>query len=204
MALDSYSGLQEAALSVVGREGDSSLTAYLPVAIALVEAKLNRNLRVAEMEATSTGTSTNGVLALPTDFIAWRRVEASPYGSLAFQEPNFLASQYPNGGEGPFPKFFTIQGSTMTIYPTYTGEISLDYYQKIPALSDSSTSNWLLAAHPDIYLFMTASELYAFAKNYEEAQVWNQRGMTAVEELTAFDKFRRYSRISARVKGPTP
>jgi hypothetical protein len=203
MDLSSYSGLQEAALSVVGREGDSSLTAYAPVAIALAEAKLNRNLRVAEMEASSTGTSENGVLALPTDFVGWRRVEAYPYGPLEFQEPNFLASQYPTGS-GAFPKFFTIQGSTLTVYPTYTGEIALDYYQKIPALSDGNTSNWLLSSHPDIYLFLTVSELYAFAKNYEEAVTWNQRGMTAVEEVGTFDKAKRYSRVSARVKGPTP
>ncbi|EIM25749.1 phage adaptor protein [Microvirga lotononidis] len=203
MALDSYSGLQEAALSVVGREGDSSLTAYAPTAISLVEAKLNRHLRVAEMEATSTGTSDNGMLALPTDYTGWRRVEAFPYGPLEFQEPNFLASRFPNG-EGGVPKYFTIQGAALITYPAYAGEIALDYYQKIPALSDINTSNWLLSKHPDVYLFLTVSELYAFAKNYEEAVTWNQRGMTAVEEVNTLDKSKRYSRISVRVKGPTP
>jgi hypothetical protein len=203
MDLSSYSGLQEAALSVVGREGDSSLTAYAPIAVTLAHAKLNDNLQVMEMEATSTGTSDNGVVALPDDFAGWRRVEAYPYGPLEFQEPNYLAHRYPTGAGG-CPAFFTIQGGSLVTYPTYTGEITLDYYQRIPALSDSNPSNWLLVRRPDIYLFLTVSELYAFAKNYEEAVTWNQRGMTAVEEVNTKDKAKRYSRVSARVKGPTP
>lgn len=203
MDLYSFSGLQEAALAVVAREGDSALAAYAPVAVALAEAKLNRNLRVAEMEASAVGTSENGVLALPDDYAGWRRVEVFPYGPLAFQEPDFLASEYPSGA-GASPKYFTIQGANLITYPSYTGEVSLDYYQMIPALSDSNTINWLLYAHPDIYLFLTVSELYAFAKNYDEAMTWNQRGMTAVAEVNSLDKAKRYSRVTARVKGPTP
>jgi hypothetical protein len=29
------------------------------------------------------------------------------------------------------------------------------YSQKVPALSDSATTNWLLTSHPDAYLFGT-------------------------------------------------
>lgn len=203
MDLSSYSGLQEAALSVVGREGDSSLTAYAPVAVALAEAKANGNLQVAQMENSVVGTSTNGLLTLPEDFAGWRRVEAYPHGPLEFQEPNWLAARYPTG-EGGLPKFFTIQGSNLITYPYFTGEVTLDYFQRIPPLSEVNPSNWLLSYRPDVYLFLTVSELYAFAKNYEEAVTWNQRGMTAVEEVNKRDISRRYSRIKARVKGPTP
>lgn len=203
MALSTYAELQSTAIDVMGRVGDTALTAYAPVAVALAEAKINRKLRVMEMEANATGVSTNGVLALPSDFAGWRRVEAMPYGPLEFQEPDYLASQYPTG-EGGTPKFFTVQGSNLTTYPAYTGSVSLDYYQRVPALSDTNTSNWLLANHPDIYLFLTLSELNAYAKDADAALLWNQRGMAAVEEVNTDDKMKRYSRVSARVKGPTP
>lgn len=203
MALSTYSELQATALDVIGRTGDAALTAYAPVAVLLAEAKINRKLRVMEMEANATGSSTNGVIALPTDFAGWRRVEASPYGPLQFQEPDYLAARYP-AGEGGIPTFFTIQGTNLITYPAYTGDVSLDYYQRIPALSDTAPTNWVLTNHPDIYLFLTLSELNAYAKDAEAALMWNQRGITAVEEVNTDDKTKRYSRVAARVKGPTP
>lgn len=203
MALSTYSELRSAALNVVGREGDAALVAYVPVAVDLAHAKINGNLQVGQMEASTTGTSTNGVLALPSDFLSARRVEAVPYGPLEFLTPEAASSYYP-GTSGGSPAYYTIQGTNLVTYPPYTGNVSLDYYQQIPALSDSNPTNWLLAVRPDIYLFLTVSELYAFAKNYEEASVWNQRGMTAVEEVMRQDMNRRYANASIRVKGPTP
>jgi hypothetical protein len=203
MALSTYTDLQETALDVIGRTGDAGLTAYVPVAITLVEAKLNRNLRVAEMEANAIGASTNGLLALPADYLAWRRVEAVPYGPLDYVTPDYGSSEYPSVGSGA-ARFFTIQGSNLATFPSYTGEVSLDYYQRIPSLSNSSPSNWLLAAHPDVYLFMTLMELNAYTKDSDAASLWNDRAAAAVDELRTADRIKRYSRVSARVKGPTP
>jgi hypothetical protein len=50
MDLNTYSGLQETSLSVVGRDGDTALMAYVPVAVTLAEAKINGNLQVGRME----------------------------------------------------------------------------------------------------------------------------------------------------------
>jgi hypothetical protein len=203
MALSNYSDLQETALDVIGRTGDTSLTAYAPVAIALVEAKLNRNLRVSEMEDTATLTGTGGDYALPSDFAAWRQVRIASYGPLEYVTPDWASDAYPTN-EGGVSQFFTVKGSTLTTYPASSSDIILDYYQKIPALSDSNTTNWLLSSHPDVYLFLTLSELNTYTKDPEAALLWNQRGMTAVEEVRTADRIKRYSRVTARVKGPTP
>jgi hypothetical protein len=203
MALSNYSDLQETALDVIGRTGDTSLTAYAPVAIALVEAKLNRNLRVSEMEDTATLTGTGGDYALPDDFADWRQVRIASYAPLEYVTPDWASDTYPTGGSG-IPRFFTIKGSTLTVFPASSSSVILDYYQKIPPLSDSLPSNWLLGSHPDVYLFMTLSELCTYTKDPEAALLWNQRGMTAVEEVRTADRIKRYSRVTARVKGPTP
>lgn len=203
MALGTYSELQSTVLTVMDREGDAVLTAYLPVAIALTEAKLNRKLRVADMETTVTGASSNGLLTLPDDFAAARRVEAYPYGPLAPVTPDYAAAQYPSGGGG-IPRYYTIQGSTLTTYPYYTGDVTLDYYAKIPALSNTSPTNWLLSSHPDLYFFWVLCEAYAFIKDAETALVWNQRGAVTADEINAADQAKRYSNVSVRVKGPTP
>lgn len=203
MALSTYSELQASVLNWLARDSGDAIAAAIPDAIRLVEAKLNRNLRVAQMEATVTGTSTNGLLTLPTDFIAARRVEAYPYGPLELVMPDYVSNRYPSG-EGGIPSFYTIQGTTLATFPAYTGEVTLDYYQSIPALSDNNPTNWLLASHPDVYLFLVLSEMNAFTKNAEAALLWNQRGKVALDEMTAQDTAKRYSNVSVRVKGPTP
>lgn len=203
MPLSTYADLQETALDVIGRTGDAGLTAYAPVAITLVEAKLNRNLRVGEMEETTTLTGSGGDYALPSDFLAWRQVRIASCGPLEFVTPDWASDAFPTGAGG-VPRFFTVKGSTLTVYPSASSSVLLDYYQAIPALSDAAPTNWLLAAYPDIYLFMTLIELNAYTKDSDAASLWNDRAAAAVDELRTADRIKRYSRVSARVKGPTP
>ena len=53
------------------------------------------------------------------------------------------------------PMFYAHSESQFELYPTpdqaTTAEIL--YYQKVPALSDSNTTNWLLSYAPDVYLY---------------------------------------------------
>lgn len=203
MALSTYSDLQTTALEVMGREGDAALIAYAPTAILLAEAKLNRHLRVGETEGTTTLAGTGGVFPLPADYAQWRQVRDASFGPLEFVTPDWASDTYPTG-QGGVPRFFTVKGSALTTFPATSSSVILDYYQKIPSLSASAPSNWLLTGHPDVYLFFTLSELNAFAKDADAALLWNQRGMAALEEVKTADLSKRYSRVSARVKGPTP
>lgn len=203
MALGTYSELQSTVLTVMDREGDAVVTAYLPVAIALAEAKINRNLRVGDMEASATLTASGGVATLPTDFAAARRVEVQPYGPLEPVMPEYAAFAHPARESGP-PAAYTIRGDTLTTFPAYSGSVALDYYKRIPALSNTNTTNWLLTKHPDLYFFLTLSEAYAFIKDGETALLWNQRGIASIGEIVKDDTERRYSGASIRVRGATP
>jgi hypothetical protein len=203
MALSTYSELQAAVLNWMARDSTDTIAAIVPDAIRLAEAKFNRLLRVAEMEANSTGSSTNGVFALPVDFLAARRVEASPYGALEPVLPDWAASAYPTRESG-IPAYYTIQGLTLTTYPTYTGDVSVDYYAAIPALSDAEPSNWLLAAYPDLYLFMTLAETCAFTQDVDKGAMWSQRAVLSITEINAQDSLRRFPSARIRTLGPTP
>lgn len=50
---------------------------------------------------------------------------------------------------------------------------SLTYYTKIPALSISNTSNWLLSDHPDLYLYGTLVQTAPYLREDERVSVWN-------------------------------
>ena len=205
MALSTYSALQTSALNWLARDASDSpaLAAAMPDCIALVEAKINRHLRTGDMETATTLTGTNGVFTLPVDFGGARLVTSDTYGPLEQAGDEWAASAYPMDAS-TVPAYYAIQGNTLKTYPAFSGILTLRYFKAVPGLSDVAPSNWLLTAHPDVYLFLTISEAYGFVQNIEAAQVYNQRGMTAAEEIKSQDLARRFINPSIRVKGPTP
>jgi hypothetical protein len=57
------------------------------------------------------------------------------------------------------------------------------YLSRIPELSDSVPTNWLLAKHPDVYLYGSLMELAGFSKSAEEIKRWSQAYTTTIEEI---------------------
>lgn len=49
----------------------------------------------------------------------------------------------------------------------------LTYYAKIPALSDSAATNWLLSDSPDLYLYGTLVQTAPYLRDDERVPVWN-------------------------------
>lgn len=205
MALDTYANLQTAIISYAFRTGDSEFTAAVPDFITLVESRLNRVLRVREMEAAATLTLTNSAGTLPTDYLEFRRVVAntSPTTPLELVTPDFASTEYGTTYSG-FPVHFTIIGSTLTVYPSTTATVALSYYQKIPALSDSSTANWLLAKAPELYLYGALVEAAPFMMDDGRTQTWGTLFQKALKDLQDADTGARYARAVSRVSGPTP
>jgi hypothetical protein len=203
MAISTYTQLKEALTFWAGREGDTTILSGLERAISLVEARFNRVLRVSDMEAQATGTTSSGIIDLPSDFLAVRRVEVSPYGTLQLAPPKLAADEFPSR-TGSYPRFYSILGLSMEIIPDTTSTVTLDYYQKIPALSDDAPTNWLLTDHPDLYLYATLGELAALGKNAPEAAAWLARGDAILNEIITLDRAKRYSDAIVGIKGPTP
>ena len=71
MAITTYAELQTA----IGNWLDHSLfTARIPEFITLFEACANRRLRVRQQETSTNLTPSGGSVALPSDYLSWRRV----------------------------------------------------------------------------------------------------------------------------------
>jgi hypothetical protein len=201
MAITSYSELQAA----IGNWLDHSLfAARTPEFIALFEAAANRRLRVREQEASTMLTPSSGAATLPADYLMWRRVTwtGSPRVELQYVHPSYLQAAYPSS-PSDVPRIFTIEGATMKVRPLDATTLELDYFQKIPALSDSTTTNWLLAAHPDLYLFGALVEAEVFGVNDERAPLWKARRDEIFDEI---EKLSNKSRGAGamRVMGVTP
>src|SRR5512139_1743668 len=173
MSITTYSQLKTAAAGWLSR-GD--LTTVIPDFITLAESEFNRKLRVRQMMVTqSSSPSTAGKFSLPTDFLTWRNVvwTGSPRAVLDYLDPQMLEAVNPAQNANT-PQFFSILGTTdgvgtVNVTPVSTTAIDFTYYQKITALSTSNTTNWLLTAHPDVYLAGALVEAYAFQKDYDQA-----------------------------------
>lgn len=204
MALDSYANLKTAIATWAMRTGDEEYEAAIPDFIGMVELRLNRTLRVAEMETTGPVALTDGGGALPADFLEARRaVAGSPSYALELVAPGFATDEHPTN-YGGYARHFSVIGNTLQTYPASTGPVALTYYAKIPALSDANPSNWLLETAPDLYLYGALLEGSPFMLDDPRLQTWTLLFTKGVTDLQNADKGKRWTGSRARVSGPTP
>ena len=145
-----------------------------------------------------------GQAALPSDYLAWRRVTwtGQTRNELQLVHPSYLQAAFPTM-PADVPRIFTIEGKTLKILPLDATPLELDYFQKIPALSDAAPSNWLLAAHPDVYLFGSLVEAEMFGVNDERAPAWKARRDEIFDEIEKLGNKTRGAG-AVRVMGVTP
>jgi len=186
MAISTYTELLAAGANWLARD---DLTARFPEFVTLCEAKLNRILFVRQMETRSTTTvdttdTEPEFITLPTDFQTMRRVRLSGVTGkprLSFMTQTQLDDyRYSIDNVSGQPVYFTIMGTEMELAPTPNQNYTLEmvYRKNIPALASNST-NWLLTAAPDIYLYGSLLESAPYIKEDGRIQVW-ATGFSAV------------------------
>ena len=72
-------------------------------------------------------------------------------------------------------------------------EIVAVYLRKLPRLSDTNASNWLLDAHPDLYRYMSLAGAESWLKNDERIKVWATRAGTILQSVVTRDQDERHS-----------
>jgi hypothetical protein len=201
---NTYSGLKSSIAEWLARS--DLTTAQVEDIILMFEKEANRNLRVRQMETSTSLTPASGEASLPSDFLAVRSLtwEGSTTAQLEYVHPDWLRAKYPSAEDGT-PAVFTIEGSTLSIRPTSTTSLTLRYWQKIPALEDQGDAgtNWLLTAHPDVYLAGCLYRAQKFLQNAQGALYWKEimeEGFGEIKKLSEKSK----APVAARVMGATP
>ncbi|HET8730483.1 MAG TPA: hypothetical protein VFM34_05170 [Moraxellaceae bacterium] len=184
MAIIDYSSLQSAVAAYLHRD---DLTTNIPDFISLAEARLNRRLRIRAMENRATGTSSAGLIALPTGYREGRSLHISQGGTyrrIDYVTPE-RAGLYNDSG---YTSAFTVVGSNIELLPMPTQDVDyrLVYYKALDALS--GTQNWLILNAPDIYLYATLLESAPFIKGDTRIPVWQGMLEQAISDLEAEDR----------------
>jgi hypothetical protein len=71
--------------------------------------------------------------------------------------------------------------------PAASVQIILYYFQTPPVLSGSNASNWLLAQHPDAYLYGSLAEAEAFGFNDARLATWRALASDSLAQVIGSD-----------------
>jgi hypothetical protein len=148
-------------------------------------------------------TALSGQAALPSDYLAWRRCTwtGSTRNELTWVHPSYFQQAYPTQ-PADIPKLFTIEAGVLSVMPLNSTPLEFNYYQKIPGLQ-ANTTNWLMTAHPDVYLFGSLAEAENFGVNDERMPMWKARRDDLFDEIIRLNNQTRGPAF-IRVFGPTP
>ena len=201
MALSTYSEIKSTVADYLNR---ADLTTVLPSFVTLAESKFNRELRTRDMLTRVQTTSDDEYVSLPTDFLQHYSLELDaasaqpPMDYIGPQEAKVLKAQNRTAST---TYYYTVIDGAFEIIPAPGSDLDLRmvYYAKIPALSDSNTTNWLLTKSPDLYLYSALLEAAPYLKDDDRVQLWaaarqqvmdamnleSERAMRSTIQLTA-------------------
>lgn len=182
MSISSYAELQTAVANWLHR---ADLTSIIPDLITLGEKRINRKVRAADMETTYSGAIASGVIAVPSDFLAWKLVyiNSAKITVLRSKPLDWLFENYPSRSSDSLPKFIARSAGNFEFgpYPDSTYTVKGTYYKRLAAVS----SSWhaLATASPDLYLMATLCEAAPYLKNDSRIPIWEAKFRDIVHDI---------------------
>ncbi len=203
MAISTYTELKSAVANWLARAGDSNITDNAADFIMLAERRINRSLRLRAMEDRATATVSTEYVALPTGFLEMRnfQLNTNPITRLEPMSPEQIDTIWAGSTTGR-PRVYCILNDEIQLRPApdadYTAEMA--YWKAFDALSDTATSNWLLANAPDLYLWGALAEATPFIGDVEAGPLWEARFQAAVKALQDSDDRGKWSGATPRIR----
>jgi hypothetical protein len=203
MAITTYSELKSSVADWLNRD---DLTSVIPDFITLSESQYNRSIRHRNMIVRSRASIDARYSATPPDWIQTVQLilltnPVQPLNFITNEEINKRRAASSAVGR---PNSFTHVGTEIAVYPapdsTYEGE--LVYYGKIPALSDSNTTNWLLDLSPDIYLYGSLIQATPYLRDDERLPMISSLYQRMIEDMNISNE-RTSGQTSTQMRVPT-
>ena len=202
MAITTYAELKSSIADFLNRD---DLTATVSDFITLAETNMQRQVRHWRQEKRSTATIDTQYSAIPADFLEDIRFyitsgTTSPLEKISqFQliERKFTASN-----TAGIPRYYALTAGELEVYPrpdgAYTAE--LYYYSRIPELSDSVTTNWLLDYFPDAYLYGSLMHSAPYLKEDARLTTWAALYQSAIDAINESGDAAKFGGSGRRMK----
>lgn len=193
MSIATYDGLKETVAGFLMRD---DLTAIIPTFITLAEASFNRKLRDWRMETRSTAAFDENYEILPSNWLETIRLELDGVGPLQLVSPLKMMQLRSDLSATGNPAYFTHSAGQIEFYPVPTTSIGtgqLVYFGKIPSLSDSLPTNWLLSEAPDLYLYGALLHSAPYLKDDARIAVWGGLYADIINSMNNASEAARFS-----------
>lgn len=204
MAITTYSELKDAVADLLDRD---DLTTQIPTFISLAEASFNRGIRHWRMEARTQGSQSSGdqYMQIPSDWIETMRMHVTGNGTTVLDLASMADIADKRAGAEDVtgrPTHYAMVDSQFELYPTPDADYTIEllYIAKIPVLSDSNTSNWLLDEAPDLYLYGAALHSAPLLQEDERLAVWGQMYGALGKAINSASKRAKFSGSGLRRK----
>lgn len=187
MAITNYTNLKSTISDFLNRD---DLDSVIPTFIQLAEAQMNRDIRHWEMETRVSGQQSQGdqYMQVPADWNETIRLILTGDGTsvLELLSLSGMADRRAKAEDAAdTPRYYSHVRGEFELYPTPSADTDFEllYYAKIPALSDSNTTNWLLDYAPDVYLYGALMHSAPYLAEDARLAVWAQMYAASVQNL---------------------
>lgn len=188
LAFDSYGDLVTAIEDWMNR---SDLSGSVQSMIALAESRMKRKLEPVFLETITTLTTTDGVVALPSDCSTVNRVVYNYYNIprwSGFDTASLATSDY---STDPFA--YTIEGNALRVWPPIDVALTVYYQPTITSLSEANPTNTILSKFPDLYFYGAMLFAEGYVANDERAGMFKGLFEEALEDVSTYLTRQRYS-----------
>ena len=201
MPMTTYAELKTTLADFLNRDDSIDIEMF----INLAEAVLNRDLRHWKMEARSTAEIDTKYSAIPADLLEPIRFHITSGNTNPLElisQSELLDRQYKRGNVSGNPQYYAMTAGELQVHPAPDGvyDAELYYYQKIPALSASNTTNWLLAEYPDVYLYGALVHSAPYLKEDARITTWAALYQSALDGANAASDQTKYGGSGRRLK----
>jgi len=201
VSISNFSELKSSVADFLNRD---DLTSVIPTFIKLAEADMNRKLRHWRMEKRATANLDTQYTAFPNDFIEGIRLMLTGTNEhrLELISLSELMDKRANDNTAGTPKFYALVDGSFEVYPTpdQTYTLEMLYYERIDALNDGNTTNWVLAYHPDAYLYGALTHSAPYLGEDARSQVWAQLYQNAISGTNMEDQQAKSSGSGHRMR----
>lgn len=160
------------------------LTAVIPDFVTMAEERINRFLRVRQMELAIASTPIVANVITPAADVIDAKVLWVPDHEACPLKAQSLESVVANGTDGT-PTMYAWSGEDL--YFDGGGSVQGVLYVRVPALATALT-NWVSESAPSLYLFGALAEAKMYAGDGEGAVTWDARFQQLLDELNGNDK----------------
>ena len=182
MGLSTYAELQDAIASWLNKP---EVAQSVPTFIALAEAQIARDVRHWKQEKRVTTSVDERYENLPNDWLEIQLVALTTGKMLQTVSMSEMAAMRAASDTAATPRYVRLTADQIEFYPTPSAatDISMLYYARIPALSDTETTNWLLTDAPDVLLYGALMHSAPYLTDDARVPVWSSLYQAGVKTL---------------------